>query len=91
MRSNFVLDHLVRVTAVMGVLLISTMARRQPPESRFSVPQTQGICAAYDHHLSMLIGDLGLTGGADPLVPAAAAMDVLAARTACVGGDTLRG
>ncbi|WP_046869205.1 hypothetical protein [Microvirga massiliensis] len=67
-----------------GVLVASSMAGPGQPGPELA-------CAAYDHHLLMLVEDQGLRGDGDPEILASAVMRILDARVACRAGDYERG
>jgi hypothetical protein len=80
---------MTRVSGAFAAILVSGsigFAQARSPEP----PRPEAVCAAYDHHVMMLVEDLGLVGEAEPDLLARAAMTAIEARVACRAGDYAR-
>lgn len=76
------------LTRLLATLLVANLVTAQARAEHAS--SQVRACAAYDHHVTMLIEDLGLAREAHSDLLADAAMTVLDARAACRAGEYVR-
>jgi hypothetical protein len=76
------------LTRLLATLLVANLLAAQVRAEH--APSQIRACAAYDHHVTMLIEDLGIAREADSDVLAGAAMTVQEARAACRAGEYAR-